>query len=426
MIAKHRNNLLFRQGFFFVLIIYFCTITDAQRRHPNEKLRPRGQSRTRDDGRIRFRHRKLVMEKMARDKVTSEMANSDDENSIQGRVVGGEQVKANKYTFFVTLEGGCGGSLIAPNMVLSAAHCYGDIDTVRVGHNKENRGGVTRRVSNICVHPNFSEKEFHNDFMILSLDRNVDVNGWQPIEMSNDSSTPASGQILTAMGFGSTEEGGQGSNTLMEVRVPVLSYDICQSQYFGVVQDDIQFCAGYLEGGKDTCQGDSGGPIVDLQGGSPLLLGVISFGTGCARPDKSGVYARVSSAYDWIQSTIDQINNGDTSNCHSRNANTVDTSETTVALEAGDDTYATMPAGDDTANDDVWVWFASGSTSESTNEGDDDVNDVSAWFSTPDNDATEEETVTNAPTSSPEGDDISAWFSSSSGSDDIYSWFNGG
>jgi hypothetical protein len=76
------------------------------------------------------------------------------------------------------------------------------------------------------------------------------------------------------------------------------------------------FCAGYITGGKDSCQDDSGGPIFEVrEGGEPVQMGVVSFGEGCARPGKSGVYSRVSGAYTWIQDTMRNLDAGDTSGC---------------------------------------------------------------------------------------------------------------
>ena len=75
------------------------------------------------------------------------------------------------------------------------------------------------------------------------------------------------------------------------------------------------FCAGFPSGGKDACYGDSGGPIFEVRDGQPVQVGVISSGYGCARPDFSGVYSRVSGAYDWIQDTMKKLNQGDTSGC---------------------------------------------------------------------------------------------------------------
>lgn len=115
--------------------------------------------------------------------------------------------------------------------------------------------------------------------------------------------------MLTVIGFGALSEDGRGSDRLQQVQVPANSHDTCSSQYDGV-QEDIHLCAGFTEGGKDSCQGDSGGPIFEIRNGVPVQVGVVSFGDGCARPNKSGVYARVSGAYDWITSTMSSLEGG--------------------------------------------------------------------------------------------------------------------
>merc|ERR1719379_2882096 len=112
--------------------------------------------------------------------------------------------------------------------------------------------------------------------------------------------------MLTVIGFGSTSEGGPGSNRLQKVAVPTNSNQQCQSQYNGI-DERIHLCAGFLEGGKDSCQGDSGGPIFRTQGSKRVQVGVVSYGEGCARPNFSGVYARVSGVYSWIQSQVCEL-----------------------------------------------------------------------------------------------------------------------
>ncbi|MFN9068718.1 MAG: trypsin-like serine protease, partial [Bdellovibrionales bacterium] len=86
--------------------------------------------------------------------------------------------------------------------------------------------------------------------------------------------------------------------------LPLVTQDECNRAYSNKITSDM-ICAGKAQGGIDTCQGDSGGPLF-IRGsqGAPLLVGVTSWGEGCARPNKYGVYARVSAGFDWIQSTI--------------------------------------------------------------------------------------------------------------------------
>jgi trypsin len=83
--------------------------------------------------------------------------------------------------------------------------------------------------------------------------------------------------------------------------VPVVDRDICRSQYSVAEITDNMFCAGLTAGGKDSCQGDSGGPVVDE---NKTLVGVVSWGGGCAQPNKPGVYASVGGLSSFITSNL--------------------------------------------------------------------------------------------------------------------------
>jgi secreted trypsin-like serine protease len=205
--------------------------------------------------------------------------------------------------------------LIAPGIILSAAHCAGNIRTARIGSNKANSGGVVKSVTTECVHPNYQSFTTTNDYMLLKLNSPVDINQYPPIQLNNNKAVPKANQILTVIGFGTTSEGGFVSNTLLKVNVPANSHQQCNQQYAGSIVESVMFCAGELSGGKDSCQGDSGGPIFEIRSGKAVQVGIVSFGEGCARPNRSGVYSRISGAYDWIQTTMAKLNNGDTSGC---------------------------------------------------------------------------------------------------------------
>ncbi|XP_049320705.1 hepatocyte growth factor activator isoform X2 [Astyanax mexicanus] len=99
----------------------------------------------------------------------------------------------------------------------------------------------------------------------------------------------------------------QGVGTLQQVQVPIIGQSACQEMFtgekFGIRHDMI--CAGYKEGGKDSCQGDSGGPLVCLsESGKWVQAGIVSFGLGCAQPNRPGVYARVSAFSSFIQNNV--------------------------------------------------------------------------------------------------------------------------
>jgi trypsin len=235
--------------------------------------------------------------------------------SFDSRIIGGTPAGVNEFKFMASLNVGCGGSLIAPGIILSAAHCAGNIRTARIGSNKANSGGIVKSVTTECVHPNYQSFTTKNDYMLLKLNSPVDIIKYPPIQLNNNKAVPKANQILTVIGFGTTSEGGFVSNTLLKVNVPANSHQQCNQQYAGSIVENVMFCAGELSGGKDSCQGDSGGPIFEIRSGKAVQVGIVSFGEGCARPNRSGVYSRVSGAYDWIQKTMAKLNNGDTSGC---------------------------------------------------------------------------------------------------------------
>ena len=98
--------------------------------------------------------------------------------------------------------------------------------------------------------------------------------------------------------------GGSSPNNLQYVRVPAITNSQCNAAYGGGITSSM-LCAGYPNvGGKDSCQGDSGGPYVCNDNGNPVIAGVVSWGNGCAHADFPGVYARVTTVLNWIQSSM--------------------------------------------------------------------------------------------------------------------------
>ena len=175
-----------------------------------------------------------------------------------------QDIRISRNVFAVDL-GGCGGSLIAPNVVLTAAHCgnyQGDsviVGAYRAGSTANNAVEVT--VAQSLMHPNYDDFTTANDFQLLRLSQAVTVGGSNVIlSINNQFSSPSNNQLLTVLGLGLTQENGSEANILRDVEVQAIATSTCNqgNAYGGDVENDTMFCAGYMSGGKDSCQGDSG------------------------------------------------------------------------------------------------------------------------------------------------------------------------
>jgi trypsin len=233
-----------------------------------------------------------------------------DGSGIESRIVGGDQSAPGEFPYYVDLNG-CGGSLIAPDVVLTAAHCGSfEGDTVIVGAfraGSTQNNAVSVSVVDEAMHPNYNDDTMVNDFLLLKLSEPVNIPGSNVVLSLNDQfSNPADGDDLTVLGLGKTSEGGSSPSILRDVEVQAIDTNICNqpAAYGGDVINTNMFCAGVNNGGKDSCQGDSGGPIVKRVGNQHIQVGVVSWGAGCARENLPGVYARVSNAYNWIDQVV--------------------------------------------------------------------------------------------------------------------------
>lgn len=235
-----------------------------------------------------------------------------------GRIIGGEEAGMKDAPWQVSLRnflGGishfCGGSIISEEWVLTAAHCMDGLTPIQyevmAGEHNIHLPDLheeVRRVKMGIMHPNYTWNDKEFDIGLVKLNSPLKFTDYiQPIEL-NRVPEPDAGILCEATGWGLTEEGGMFlASKLQKVTVPVVSDTTCIETFAYLMREDM-LCAG--EEGKDSCSGDSGGPLVCPlgDGGAPLLAGVTSWGQGCGRAGKPGVYTEVAYFVDWIEETM--------------------------------------------------------------------------------------------------------------------------
>jgi secreted trypsin-like serine protease len=234
-------------------------------------------------------------------------------------VVGGKDAAPGAYPAVAEITFGqsflCTGTLIASKWVLTAGHCGSvtgaavgtpagwppQLIDVRIGSVTPGQGERVP-VRRVVVQPNYLINAGY-DITLLELSTASTKTPARVVGASGGSLW-APGTLETIVGFGTTSEGGDTADTLQEAQVPVTTDAYCAGAY-----DDFDpqtmVCAGFPQGGVDTCQGDSGGPMFGRDAAGTLkVVGATSFGEGCARPNKPGVYARVGDTLlrEWIRS----------------------------------------------------------------------------------------------------------------------------
>jgi len=228
---------------------------------------------------------------------------------LNRRIVGGERTDIKQHPWQVALQVqgnfSCGGSIIAETWVLTAAHCFLNSKQandwrVKAGATNYASGGPWEQIERIVIHPKYNASNYEHDIALVKLKSKT--NG-RVIARAPASMTVPVGQPLEVTGWGVTAEGGAGSRVLQRAIIPHADIVACNapSSYDGKIMPGMM-CAGQKEGGVDACQGDSGGPLVWRSQDGPILVGLVSWGEGCA--NNYGVYTRVGAYTDWIDKEL--------------------------------------------------------------------------------------------------------------------------
>lgn len=237
-----------------------------------------------------------------------------------GAIIGGQEADVGEWPWQVALlingQQACGGSLIAPDVVVTAAHCTDgeaaeDLTVAAGVIDLRARDRQVRGVARLAQHPDWNRSDSSNDISLLFLSSGFDLGptvavigiaaGGQERELTEN------GDPAVVTGWGALSEDGDTTPVLREAEVEIFDDRQCEANYVEDDDNDVdgatQVCAGRHEGGVDSCYGDSGGPLVvptDESRSTWLLVGIVSWAAGCGIPERPTIHTEVSEFADWI------------------------------------------------------------------------------------------------------------------------------
>ncbi|KAM3875577.1 LOW QUALITY PROTEIN: ST14 transmembrane serine protease matriptase a [Diretmus argenteus] len=236
------------------------------------------------------------------------------------RIVGGQDAEEGEFPWQVSLHVNiyghvCGASLINPRWLVTAAHCVQDDGKTRFSQpgtweaylglhtqRQEGKNVVKRNLKQVITHPYYNAYTYDNDIALMELDSPVTFSDYiRPICMPSPQHVFPPGNSVWITGWGATREGGYAASVLQKAQVRIINGTVCNRLMGGQITSRM-LCAGVLSGGVDACQGDSGGPLSSpSSGGRMFLAGVVSWGDGCARRNKPGIYTMITKFRGWIK-----------------------------------------------------------------------------------------------------------------------------